>query len=748
MEAASLRGKTLALDLKTGTRRLVASSRRSLLVDRRNRLLVKIVLNGSEDIAATRDRIAALGGKIAAENLEYRHGALSVFLPVSAAVALAQSPGIQSVRLGRRPAVHTGAVTSEGASLIRSNQLNATGLTGQGITVGILSDSYNGLSSSPTAYDDVNTGDLPNVGVPDGRPGLVFLSDGGDDLDGFTDEGRAMAQILYDVAPGINMCFATGNLGPASLASNIRRLRRDSSCAADILVDDVGYSDEPWFSEGQIAQAINDVVTGSTLAGKKVSYFTAAGNDSGGGYASALRMVDDTAARSLTGQAVDLSTVPSSIDTSGGFHNFNPLAGGAPAISQTVTIDGVDELDTLDFVMQWDDPFDQVPSGITTQLNLLIFDSTGKYVAALSDNSFREDEPIQEATLTSSGTYHLVIARTGRGSHLSTRVAYTFMLGSAVATISGDYLSTAQPTILEHQAARNAITVGAYLYDNGLNSQFTPELEPYSSGGPVILAFDSSGKRLAQPLVVNKPDISAPDCVSNTFLGNPDNSDPYYYFCGTSAAAPHAAGVAALLLQQAGGSGSLTNEQIRSKLQASPAPRDLDPFFSQAALSAGPAAVTVTANGNYIDGSEDSPNFFRVTFTSPTAGQTLTSLSIDGTAAGINFNPSSRTGYPFTPGPASPGVTVTSTTTSRSKVLNVSFTGFVSGSSLSFGIEPDITGPNYIADSADLLAGATVTAVLSGGTTLTGKFANKIGTGYSPYDGFGLIDALAASKAP
>lgn len=760
----ALRGQAFIKDPATGKRRLTANPKRAMLVDRRNRVLVTIHLDGSSAIEEVRKSLADLGISIVAENPDYRSGSLSALLPLASAERLARTPGISTVLLVERPITHVGAVTSQGTTVVKSDQLNKSGLTGQGITVGILSDSYNGNVESPTAYDDVNTGDLPNVGVADGRPGVKFLQDGGDDFqdsilgDSFTDEGRALAQVVYDTAPGVSLCFATAALGPASMATNIRRLRRDSSCAADIMVDDIFQFSEPWFSDGQVAQAINDVVTGSTLAGKKVLYFTAAGNDAGAGYSATLQFVDNATARSTTGLPVDLTTIPSSMDTSGGFHNFNPVSGGTAAIVQKVTLSGVDPTLGVTVVMQWDDPFD-LKNGVTTDLDLLVFDSKGKYLGALNDDNFSVEEPIEAGTFSNDGVYYFAIARRGPGTHLSTQVRYVFPGGGGL--ISGDYLTLSQPAIMEHAGAQNAISVAAYNYDNGLNSSvYTPELEPYSSPGPVTLAFDSSGKRLSTYQTLRKPDIAAPDCVSNTFLGSPDPDDVFFSFCGTSAAAPHAAGVAALLLQAAGGPGSLTQEQVRNKLQqSSTATRDLDPFFSQAALTSGAATVNISASGDYLDGTEDNPNFFTVTFNSSTSGQTLTAVSIDltPTPQSLIFNPTTRTGYPFTVGTASSGVTVTSTApTAKTKILNLTFGGFGSGSSISFGIEPDCSacvlasnlGLSALADTADMLAGATVTATLSDGTKLTGTFMNKMGTGWSSADGFGMIDAVAASKVP
>src|SRR5205085_780609 len=99
------------------------------------------------------------------------------------------------------------------------------------------------------------------------------------------------------------------------------------NCAADVIVDDVAYFTEPFYSDGQIAQAIHDVVTSTTLAGKKVAYFSAAGNFQAHGFdVNPARFVRKT---SLPG--IDLSTIKNcpnltssdiGTDTGGGFLDF------------------------------------------------------------------------------------------------------------------------------------------------------------------------------------------------------------------------------------------------------------------------------------------------------------------------------------------------------------------------------------------------------------------------------------------
>ena len=734
-----LRGKTVALHPGNGKTVLADSAKQGIISDRTGRVLVTVVLDGSVPALAMGNTLRRLGASVTAED-PFQPTTLSALLPLDSAEELAKSPGVIAVKLSRQPMRNVGAVTSQGVQIIQSDQVNGNGITGQGITIGILSDSFDNVSTGPHAADDVSTNDLPNMGVPDGRPGLKFLSDGAGEALGDTDEGRALAQVAYDVAPGISLCFASVDSGPVGFAKNIRRLRTDSSCFADIAADDIQFIDEPMFADGPIAQAIDDIATSSSLAGKKVAYFAAAGNNSPGGYASDLRFIADADARGMTNSGLTLTGIPARIDTTGGFHNFNPDGSGTPALYQSITL--ADSTDTT-IVMQWDDPFDLNPSGITTDLNLLIFDTRGRYLGNFADNNFSTDEPIEIADLP-AGSYRLVIARTGRGSHLSTRVRYVAFNG----TLTGDYINARQPTLFGHAASRNALAVGAYVYDNGITpSAFTPQLEAYSSAGPVTIVFDTAGNRLATPEIRNKPDISAPDCVETTFFFNSDTNDAFFTFCGTSAATPHAAGAAALLLQAAGGPGSLSNDQIRAKLQGSSAPRDIDQYFSQANLASGAATVNVTATGDTSNASAFDPNFFHIAFQTSTTGQTLTGITIDLGPAGLNFDPSAQSGLPLTPGSASTGVTITSPSPgARSSVLTLTFSGFATGTFLNFGIDRDLAATNSGGNSADLLAGAKVTATFSSGTSATGVFVNNIGTGYSPLDGYGLINVPAALK--
>jgi hypothetical protein len=165
------------------------------------------------------------------------------------------------------PVRSVGDYTSQGDPAMQADVARAvSGRDGTGITVGVLSDSYAQQTGGVTAADDVASNDLPAA--------AIILDDGGVCTDGIqqqecTDEGRAMAQIIHDVAPGASIAFHTAYNGIADFANGIQEL---AAAGADVLVDDIFYVGEPMFQDGAIAKAVDNV------AAAGVAYFSAAGN--------------------------------------------------------------------------------------------------------------------------------------------------------------------------------------------------------------------------------------------------------------------------------------------------------------------------------------------------------------------------------------------------------------------------------------------------------------------------------------
>ena len=214
------------------------------------------------------------------------------WLPVAALAQVAQLPGLNQVRASMpRTRAASGAVALQGDFVQGTAALRTQypSLTGQGLTIGVVSDSfncyayyaahgptaqgngYNGYapnSFTATQAGDIASGALPanvtvveeaecsNYGAPQQVP--------------FSDEGRAMAQILHVVAPGAQLAFRTAANSEADFAAGITQLQQ---LGAKIIVDDIGYPDEPFFQDGVVAQAIE------AAAQQGVAYFPAAGND-------------------------------------------------------------------------------------------------------------------------------------------------------------------------------------------------------------------------------------------------------------------------------------------------------------------------------------------------------------------------------------------------------------------------------------------------------------------------------------
>jgi len=332
-----------------------AELRNAVVLDAAARPLVRITLDGKVPLAKLLTDLSAIAGvEVRASNARYRAGVIEAYVPAASLAAIATKRGIRAVVPSSPMFTDAGSAQTAGRILHRINRLPA-GINGRGITIGVLSDSYDVEGSITTATDDVLSGDLPGPGNPLGNTQPVEVLQEGDPGD--TDEGRGMAQIVHDVAPKARLGFATANGGEVNFANNIRALggfadapNAQDGFKADIIVDDVIYPTEPMFQDGIVAQAVDDV------AAAGISHFSSAGNRSGSeSYDSAVRIVPGTA-QSMAGTNLDFSGVDPAL-YAGGFHDFD--AGPQRDIAQTLQADGGSLI-----VFQWNEPFDPQPPAV------------------------------------------------------------------------------------------------------------------------------------------------------------------------------------------------------------------------------------------------------------------------------------------------------------------------------------------------------------------------------------------------
>ncbi len=740
--------------------------------DGEGRVLVTVHLNGAQPLSKVRDAAVALGGRVDAEKADYQSGLLSVYLPLSQVSSFATKPGVLSLRTALKPITHSsttgvGDTISGGAYAIHSTIVNASGNKGAGVKVGVLSNSFDtatslgGNTTSTSAAQDILSGDLPGPGNPDGY--TTAISPIIDDLtadDGQTDEGRAMLQIVHDVAPAATLAFATANTSEAGFANNIIALK---NAGCQVIVDDVLYFDEPMFSDGIVSQAVD------TVAGAGVKYFSSAGNEQGAGYVATFNPVSDATARAgMLGQNLKLNQVPAKY-TKGGFHNFSTTPGKVD-ISQTFT---ADPFGFPFFVFQWNDPYASMAHPVTTDYNILIFDKNGNWIDFIGANDggsgiekntggMGSGTPLEFAAYDNSAnpgttTYQIVLARADNSpaTPKATQLRYwCFDFSYGGADGADEYYQPLAPATYGHSSSANAMSVAAYVYSavalDPVRPPFFPQFENYTSQGPSSIYFQADGTKLAAAQVRNKPDIAAPDGGNTTFFGFDYEGDGWPNFFGTSAAAPHAAGLAALMLSK---NSSLTQAQVRTFLQNSPlSPHDLDPFSCTAtATTPGGGKVIVNGSGTDLNSSSHDPNFFHVTFVPGTTGETLKSVTIDVTNAGLSFDSSSATGFPFQLGSLK-NITTSQITNNvpvdngEFETLTLTFASgaFTGASSVNFGVDRDFVqagGGNH----GDYLSGGQISAVTTKGTG-QGTFVNKLGTGFSILDGWGFIDAQKALK--
>ena len=388
---------------------------------------------------------------------------------------------------------------TQGDRAMRSDTASlAWDVYGDGIKIGVISDSYNTLFGDPAGTDLLN-GDLPGVGNPNFTTPVEIVEEY--PYGRRTDEGRAMLQIIHDIAPKATLAFHTGFVSAGNFAEGLVAL---DSIGCDIIVDDVTYITEPFFDDGVVSKAVDKVVANGT------TYISAAGNF---GTASYEGVFAPTAAPAgYVGTA----------------HNF-----GGGDIYQNINF----KAGTYTIVLQWQDSIyslGQLP-GVVNDLDIYLIDNAGNRLFGFNRNNIWGD-PLEILPFVVSGNTNANIMITRKWGSQNVKFKYVIFRGDA--TIN-EYANGGS-TIVGHPNAEGAIAVGAVLYTN------TPA---FGVSQPSAASFSSRGGTEVKGAVRQKPDIMAPNGVNTTvYLGGQNiDGDLFPNFFGTSAAAPHIAAVAGLL---------------------------------------------------------------------------------------------------------------------------------------------------------------------------------------------------------
>lgn len=441
---------------------------------------------------------------------------ISGFMPLDKIEALLAHPGVRFATASQFK-TRTGSTTSQGDAAMGSNIARSEfGVSGAGIKVATISDSFNALNGYAA---DIASGDLPsNVVIVKDSPG--------------TDEGRAMVQIVHDIAPGALLYFRSAAFGEADFAQGIKDL---AYAGVHIINDDLQYFTEPMFQDGIIAQAATYAVEIGT------HYISAAGNNDELSYQAPFRNSGIAPPSPVSGPGL-----------SGFAHDFDP--GPGVDILQRFVLAPDDNL-TLTF--QWPQPFVSACEGDcqgpVTDFDLGLYDSlSNTYVALANDNNIVSGAPVEILSYVNNSVVNqnldlVIVKRIGPETPL---IKYIELSG-----VSPTEFNLKSPTSFGHTNSDKVISVASAAWYNIPPEEPVPLFNDDSSTGGIPIYFDLHNNLLPTPLIRENPDVTGPDGGNTTFFGEDivEDADLFPNFFGTSAATPHVAGLAALILDNAKG---------------------------------------------------------------------------------------------------------------------------------------------------------------------------------------------------
>jgi subtilisin family serine protease len=439
---------------------------------------VKAMLIMFDESSATAAAVAIgeLGGAVTAQFRSW----LDAWVPVSALAKVGGLPSVSLVRLpvkvvpledGRVSSGATeliGSALTQGVAASNASAWHAAGHTGSGVKVAVL-DSFKDYTLAQAQ------GDLPASVTTYGT------------LDVSSRHGTAVAEVIYDMAPGALLTFAS----PGSATEMAAFIVALAQAGNKIISSSMGfYNAEPGDGTGVVADA---VTTAYTTYG--VLYVQAAGNQ-------ALYHWDGVF-----------------VDSDGdGYHEFASGTGGPDEVNLLGTLPAGE---AINLYLRWNN---WPATNQDYDLYLLYWNGTLWETVECSCEFQNGSQPPAEGietVTTAPGEYGVAIKR-----YSATGTQVLDMMGHNAPSFEHN---VSDRSLVDPATSRHAFSVAAVDVDSPHN------LESYSSWGPT----HGPGGTLTGGL--DKPRIAAFANVDTWAYGAGA-------FNGTSAATPHVAGAAALVL--------------------------------------------------------------------------------------------------------------------------------------------------------------------------------------------------------
>ena len=461
--------------------------------------------------------------------------------------------------------------------------LGATGLsyTGAGIMVGVISGSFGDLFQLAASQGNPNPASQnPALNEQAGTlaPTVLVIADaplnaGAETTD---DEGRAMLQVVHEIAPGAAEAFYSAAAGAGDLAAFAAGILELAAAGCRVICDDVAFSAfEPWFQggttsppltlvNGQLVNAQAAVIDQAiaTVTAEGVVYVSCASNDG------AVAYENPNSWTSTIAQGITLTTPAQFVQFANSL-NFGTAQNPTAFINVTLT----QALSNFNLALQWDEPWGNATSQLEIDLWVQnpangVEELFGEFnqtqgQGAFSDGVFVNGVPVDPALVVPQAAFPGGQDSTvGPGTiQLSIRVlsgpipAFIKLVTGGNSSLLGDIVLTSYQnganlantgTSVGHNDGLHVVTAGAVDAGNVPVNNSTvsaPVSEPFSASGQNSYYFLGPNGNAIAPFALPGIAVSGVDDIATSVAGSLSD------FFGTSCATPAVAAVIALVMQ-------------------------------------------------------------------------------------------------------------------------------------------------------------------------------------------------------